>query len=468
MQFPGADDAAFRTVLAGIGLDAADVGGTVALVGEGPAVLSPHRIIEAGGLALAAEGAAMAALWRHRSGRAQEVTVHASDVIFALNPFPYLRRNGHLGHNIADIVSPCSGYFQTADGRHMYVTANYPKLRDGMLKLLDCPNDREAVAKAIARWKALDLEQAVIDRKLVAGLVRTKEEWRDHPQGRYVAQLPLVEIEKIGDCAPVPLGAAARPLSGVRVADMTHVFAGPSITRGLAEQGADVLHLGPLNPNLVDAIGITLETGIGKRSAIIDLGLEDDVATLGRLLGEADVFVQSWRPGLLAAKGFSPERVAQLNSGIIYVTVTCYGSGGPWAQRGGFDGLALASTGMTADEAEYDKVKLSPPGILTDGIAGFLGAGAVAATLLRRAREGGSYHIRISLSQAAMWIQSLGRQPKRAAEDPGQPRIATMDSPFGALEYVAPAIRYSETPGFFDKPPVPVGASRAEWLEREQ
>lgn len=467
MQYSGTDEAAFRATLKDIGLGAGDVGGTVKIVGEGPAVLSPHRIIPSGCLALAAEGAAIAALWRHRTGRTQEVSVDAGDVIFALNPFPYLKRNGHLGHNIADIVAPCSGYFRTGDGRYMYVTANYPKLRDGMLKLLNCPNDREAVAAAIARWNGAELEQAVIDRKLVAGLVRTREEWRDHPQGRYVAQLPLVEIERIGDAPVVPMGPAARPLSGIRVADMTHVFAGPSITRGLAEQGADVLHLGPLNPNLADAIGITLETGIGKRSAIMDLNLREDKETLATLLGGADVFVQSWRPGLLAARGFSPRRAAQLRPGIVYVTVTCYGTGGPWGTRGGFDGLALASSGMTADEAEYDKVKLSPPGILTDGIAGFLGAGAVAATLLRRAREGGSWHIKISLAQVAMWIQALGRQPKRAADDPGRPRTATMDSPFGALEYVAPTIRYSETPGFFDKPPVPVGASRAEWLERE-
>jgi crotonobetainyl-CoA:carnitine CoA-transferase CaiB-like acyl-CoA transferase len=464
MRFSGPDEALFRSTLHGIGLDPEQVDADIVLSGEEPALLTPHRVIPAGSLALAAQGAAIAALWRQRSGRAQRVEVNARDVVFALNPFPWLRRNGHAAHHIPDIMSPCSGYFRSGDGRDFYVTANYPRLRDGMLKLLDCPNDRAAVAAAIARWKAIELENAVIERNLVACMVRTREEWRTHAQGRYVAQLPLVEIEKIGDAPPRPLGPAERPLSGVRVLDMTHVFAGPTLTRGLAEQGADVLHVGTIHPDLVDALGITLETGIGKRSAIIDLRLPEDVQTFGSLLAGADVFVQSWRPGQLARKGFSPQRAAELRPGIIYVTVTCFGAGGPWGSRGGFDGLALAVSGMTHDEAEYDQVKLTPPGILTDGIVGFLGAGAVAAALARRAREGGSYHIKLSLSQAAAWIQGLGRQPRRTAADPGRPRTLYMESPFGTLEYVAPALRYSDTPGYFDKPPVPVGSSPPEWL----
>jgi crotonobetainyl-CoA:carnitine CoA-transferase CaiB-like acyl-CoA transferase len=467
MEFSGASIEQFRPLLAALGMREADFGSRIRIAGEPPALHSPHRIALSGALALAAQGAAVAALWEQRGGRAQDVSVDPREAVFAMNPFPWLRRNGRRAHHLEQMRTPCAGYWETRDGRRFYITANYPKLRDGALRVLDCANHEPKVAAAIKSWEGEALEKAFIEAGLVGALVRSQEEWLAHPQGRNLAGRPVVEIERIGDAPPVPLGPAARPLTGIRVADLTHVFAGPSLTRGLAEQGADVLHLGPIQPNLIDATGITLETGIGKRSAIIDFDEGDD-ATLKALLAQADVFVQSWRPGQLDERGFSPAKVAALRPGIIYVTVSCWGLDGPWGRRGGFDPLALASSGMTEDEAKRDTYKVSPPGIVTDGIAGFLGAGAVVATLARRAREGGSWHIKLSLAQMATWMQSLGSYPPgtRAVADLGTPRLRCMETPFGSLEYVAPTIRFSETEAYFDKPPVPVGASRAEWLPR--
>ncbi|HXC39471.1 MAG TPA: CoA transferase [Burkholderiales bacterium] len=464
MEFVGAWKEPFAELVNLLGLSGAQ--SRVSIDGEPPALESPHRIALSGSLALAAQGAAIAALWEQRGGQAQRVSLDPRDTVFAMNPFPWLKRNGRRAHHLERMSLGCNGFFPTRDGRMFYITANYPKLRDGVLKLLDCANDPAAAANAVGRWGGEDLDQAFMRAGLTGTLVRTREEWAAHPHGKLIASRPLVEIERIGDGAPLPLGRAARPLEGVRVADMTHVFAGPSLSRGLAEQGADVLHLGPIRLDLADAPGITLETGIGKRSAIIDFD-EGDAATLRSLLGEADVFVQSWRPGLLDARGFSPAQAAALRPGIIYVTISCYGLEGPWAGRAGFDPVALASSGMVDDEAKRDTHKISPPGIVTDGIAGFLGAAAVVATLGRRAREGGSWHVRLSLARMAHWIQALGQYPAATRPgDLGAPRLRRMDSPFGLLEYVAPPLRYSETEAYFARPPEPVGASLPRWLPR--
>jgi crotonobetainyl-CoA:carnitine CoA-transferase CaiB-like acyl-CoA transferase len=438
--------------------------GSLYLDGDPPRLASPHRISLAAALALLAEGAAIAALWEQRGGHPQEIRLNARDAVFELNPLPWLRRNAHVAMTLAHVGQPCAGYFRTRDQRMFLIVAYSPRLLEGTLRLLGCPNDHEAVSRLIADRDGEELERAFAGAGLTGALVRSSQEWLHHPEGRLLTHAPVLQIERIGDAPPMRLSPATRPFGGIRVGDMTHVIAGPIVSRCLAEQGADVLHLGPIHPKLVDPTGLTIATGMGKRSAIIDFSAGDG-PLLSRLLRGADVFVESWRPGMLEAHGFGPAQVAAVQPGIIYLSVSCYGSAGSWARRGGFDPLAQASTGMAEDEARCDTYKLSPPGVLTDAIAGFLGAAAIASVLARRAREGGSWHIKISLARIAMWIQSLGQYPDGGTpDDMGSPRIWQMESPFGILDYVAPALRYSETPSHFDTPPVPVGASPLSWL----
>jgi crotonobetainyl-CoA:carnitine CoA-transferase CaiB-like acyl-CoA transferase len=466
MDYSGQAEKTFRELLDVLGVSARDSASSIRLDGEPPVLNSPHRIGLAASLALLAQGASTAALWEQRGGDAQDVCVDGRHAVFALNPIPWFRRNGYLAYDLRHSSMPAAGYFPTRDGRVFFISVAYPKLLNGALRVLGCPNERDAVASAVAGRDSEELEQAFMETGLTGATVRTADEWRRHPQGKLVAQWPLVEIEKIGDAPPIPLEAAARPLDGIRVADVTHVFAGPMLSRGLAEQGADVLHLGPLNPQLIDLTGMTIVTGIGKRSAVLDLKA-DGVPLLTELVRDADVLVQSWRPGVLAARGLGPEEVAAVRPGIIYVSVRCFGFEGPWASRAGFDPVALAASGMTEDEALRDTYKFSPPGILTDTIAAFLGAGAVAASLARRAREGGSWHIKLSLARMAHWIQSLGLYPEGTpADDLGTPFVSRMQSPFGTLDYLPPVLRYSLTAAYFDKPPVPIGSSRAGWLPK--
>src|SRR5262249_10833311 len=156
----------------------------------------------------------------------------------------------------------------------------------------------------VAQWDALELEEAIIAADGAGGMVRTMEEWARHPQSAAVASLPLLEIVKIGDSPPEKLPDGDRPLSGIRVLDLTRVLAGPTCARRRAEPGAAVLKITPAHlPNLGYQ---EYDTGHGKLSAHLDLREPRDVETLRGLVREADVFSQGYRPGTLGGRGFSP------------------------------------------------------------------------------------------------------------------------------------------------------------------
>src|SRR6516165_10523240 len=200
------------------------------------------------------------------------------------------------------------GFYPTRDGRWSYLHCNFPNHRAAALSVLGVAEDREAVARAVATWNAADLEEAIIAAKGAGGMARTQAEWASHPQGAAVAALPLMEIMRIGDGAPQPLPAGDRPLSGIRVLDLTRVLAGPTCGRTLAEHGADVLRI--TGPRLPDVEPFVIDTGHGKLSALLDLDRGEDVKRLQELAAGADVFVGGYRSGALERRGFGPEALA--------------------------------------------------------------------------------------------------------------------------------------------------------------
>ena len=202
----------------------------------------------------------------------------------------------------------------------------------------------------MANWDALELEEAILAAKGAGGMVRSMAEWANHPQAAAIASLPLLEIVKIGEAPPEKLPQGDRPLSGVRVLDLTRVLAGPTCARTLAEHGADVLKITAAHlPN----IGYQeYDTGHGKLSAQLDLRQKKDLETLKGLVREANVFSQGYRPGTLGNRGLSPEELAKLRPGLVYVSLCAFSHVGPWASRRGFDTVVQTVSGITTRQAE--------------------------------------------------------------------------------------------------------------------
>jgi hypothetical protein len=361
---------------------------------------------------------------------------------------------------------PLAGHYPTRDGRVMFLHTNHPHHREGALRISGASEGtRDALAEAVAKWDGLEIEKAIADGGCVGGLVRSREEWNAHPHGIAMAKLPLLDIVKIGEAPPRPLPKSDRPLSGVRVLDLTRVLAGPTSGRVLAENGAEVLHIAA--PHLPYQTEILMDTGHGKACAWIDLRDPAGIATLEDLVREADVFTQGYRPGTLAARGFSPERVAALRPGIVCVSICAYGHDGPWSSRRGFDSIVQNVTGLSATQGSLAQPRNLPVQAL-DYIAGYLAALGAMVALARRAEQGGSWLVRVSLVQVAHWIASLGQIDGAAGmkELPEAELTALLmesDGPFGRLRHLKPVVQLSETPAFYARPAEPLGSSPARW-----
>ena len=345
-----------------------------------------------------------------------------------------------------------SGLYRCADG-WVRIHANFAHHREGALRLLGICADtaqRADAERALRLWRALDFEQAAADAGLVVAACRSFAEWDAHPQGQAVAALPLFTIERIGDVAPrtLPtLKADDRPLTGLRVLDLTRILAGPVCGRMLAAYGADVMLIN--SPHLPNIESIA-DTSRGKRSAHADLRTPSGRVALKNLLNTSHVFVQGYRPGALAEHGFGAEDAARLRPGIVYVSLCAYGDAGPWRMRRGFDSLVQTSTGFNLAEADAaNSVEPKPlPMQILDYATGHLMAFAATAALRRQALEGGSWHVKVSLAQTGHWLRSLGRfENGFSIERPKvTPYIELATSGFGELAAMAHSAKFSRTP----------------------
>ena len=464
---------AVADILAGLwrqaGLDPAALG-RIDLPGEGPIYASSFRVADAAQATIGAATLAVAELHRRRGGPAQTARVERRHATLEFHSERYLRLDGAEAPARWDDIA---GTYQCRDDRWVRLHTNFPHHRARVLALLGCEGNRAAVGAALSCWQALDFEQAAAEAGCCVSAMRSFAEWDAHPQGEAVGALPPVRIEKIGEAPPTPLPpAAARPLAGLRVLDLTRVIAGPVCGRTLAAHGADVLHVSAAHlPSFDDLLP---DTGRGKRSAAIDLRSAEGQATLRGLAASADVFLQGYRPGAVASHGFAPAALAALRPGIVCTSLSAYGEVGPWGDRRGFDSLVQTASGFNHAEAVAagaDPEDAAPrvlPCQALDHASGFLLAFGTLAALMRRAEEGGSWLVRVSLAGTATWLRGLGRvagdwalkAPEMAAlED----LLEQTPSGFGRLT----ALRHSgwlpETPPHWALPAVPLGTHRAAW-----
>lgn len=351
---------------------------------------------------------------------------------------------------------------------------NFAHHRDGVLRLLGlaegADTERAAVARALEGWDALTFEQAATDTGLVVAALRSFDEWDAHPQSSALAAQPLVAVERIGDAPPLPwpgLPARSRPLVGLRVLELTRILAGPFCGRLLAAYGADVLLVNaPHLPN-IEAIA---ETSRGKLSALADLRTSAGRDALRAMLREAEVFVDGYRPGALAALGFGAEAVAAARPGIVVVSLSAYGETGPWAGKRGFDSLVQTAAGFNHAEAEAagDSQPRALPMQALDMASGALMAFGAQAALLRQQRDGGSWRVRVSLARTAQWLRELGRVEHGFGASPADftNLMETVSSGYGELSAVRHSAAFSHTPAGTARPAVPPGTNPLAWPTR--
>ena len=434
-----------------------DALGWLTLTGRDPVLPSSFAVGTAAQASLAAAGLAAACLWRQRGGEAQAVSVGIKDAAAEFLSERFLRVDGKPPSDPWDAIA---GLYATADG-FVRLHTNFPHHRDGVLRLLDCANDRGAVAAALAGWQSIPFETAAAEAGLCVTALRTHAEWAASPQGRAVVDAPI-RIERIGDAPPEPLPPHARPLGGVRVLDLTRIIAGPVCTRTLAAHGAEVLLV--TAPHLPSIPALVIDTGRGKRSTQLDLRHEPE--RMRGLLRGADVFVQGYRPGGLASLGFGPAQAAALRPGLIYASLNAYGDEGPWAARRGFDSLTQTASGFNTDE--QDAAGDAKPRVLQcqalDHATGALLAFGITAALHRRATEGGSWLVRASLAGTGRWLRGLGRVADGfAAPEIGNVALDPSETPFGRVEAVRHAVGMARTAARWTLPTVPLGTHEACW-----
>lgn len=441
-------------------------------------------------LAAACVGAAGLALaeWREANGQRPAQV----DVDRRLASFWFGHTMRPLGWQLPPLWDPIAGDYRAADG-WIRLHTNAPHHRAAALSVLGLAVEsavgygtghaadrraveREAVARAVAGWDASALESAIVGARGCAAAMRGAAAWAAHPQGRAVAQEPLLgrafaDAHRPRSAAQAGAGGTAafdpaRPLRGIRVLDLTRIFAGPVATRFLAGFGADVLRIDP--PGW-DEPGTVPDMVLGKRCAYLDLRDAAQQARFEHLLAEADVLVHGYRPDALAGLGWSDERRRRINPGLVDVALDAYGWSGPWQTRRGFDSLVQMSSGIAEAGMRIlgREVPTPLPVQALDHTAGYVLAAAALRGLTERLREGRGSVARTSLGRIAHLLMAGGPADYHAATcapETADDLAETIEhSAWGPARRPKPPVRVDGAPMRWDLPATRLGSASPDW-----
>ncbi|ACU77173.1 L-carnitine dehydratase/bile acid-inducible protein F [Catenulispora acidiphila DSM 44928] len=422
---------------------------------------SVFRVGEFAAWAVAAAHQQAGALFAARNGLAAtpEVAVGVREAAIAFRSERYLRVDGEAAFEWA----PLSGDYEAADG-WVRLHCNFEHHAEIACRVLEVPQERAAVEAAVRRRGRFELEDAIAEAGGVAAAMRTRQEWLAHPQSAVVAGRPLVAMAPLaggevfaGECGSAAgssdvdldlalavasgfshadsasgssyagsgLAPSTRPLSGIRVLDLTRIIAGPNAGRVLAGYGADVTMVRA--PHLPTIRGLDLDLNFGKALRYLDLRTAAARAAFLDLVREADVVLQSYRPGALARLGLGPAELAAVNPRLVHVSISAYGSDGPWGGRRGFDSLVqmavgIAREGMLATGAEQPVPVPLPAQVLDHGAGWLAAAGAVEAL-----RRGGGLAVDVSLAGVGHALDALGRLDPAVGLAVDDPALSDID-----------------------------------------
>ncbi|MGJ8514171.1 CoA transferase [Carnimonas bestiolae] len=474
-------------VLNAVGASLSEFGGKLTFYGKDPVIPSVFRFASFSAVGLAAKASQIAAIWKLKTGQSQDIHV---DVRKALRRFAtffegYLETvNGQPGAMDSEIESEVrKGFFKCKDGRYIYLSCNYPRLRNAALTLLKCTPDLESVTAAIAQWDSFELEKAAADGAGIPMYVlRSPEEFLELDVFQDVLKkAPLITVEKVADSDPVPFAAGGDVLSGIRALGLGHVIAGAGIGRALALHGADALNI--FRPQDYEHSLFHYTSYVGLRSSVLDFtGNDEHRRTFDQLLAGSDVFFSNRRNGFLDKHGLDANTLGHKHPGLIHAAVYFTGEEGPWSQRAGFD----VSTGAFAGPYWSDSVggntdpssepHMTPKiGIISDFVAAWLASVGILEALKRRAVEGGSYKVTVSLARTVTWLMSLGIYDQQYARDTADsddehayvdPDPILAETEMGFYKGVAEQVEMTRTPGYYKHLLKPLRSSKPEWEHR--
>jgi crotonobetainyl-CoA:carnitine CoA-transferase CaiB-like acyl-CoA transferase len=463
-----------------VGLYRKDMGGNITFAGMDPTRSTRIKVGCASAAVTGANAIASSLIWKMRSGESQNIHIDLRKAYVTQSAWQNTLVNCTLinsapqmmGGNVGELGS---FILPTRDGRFVIMTSLYSANTERIMRLLDSGTLPHQLEQATRKWDAQDLEKAAQDAAIPLSICRTRKEYEATEQYQHHIGTPLIHIEKIGDSNPEPFPVGDRPLSGIRALGMVHVVAGPTILRQLAAQGADCLNLNTLN--WIEEPTLYWQCYAGIRQTYLDARIDSNRKAIYKLVKDADIFVENLRPHLAAKQGYSAGELAQFRPGIIYVSVKLNTPTGPWADWMGYDFTAAGLTGMFCDLGSPDQPQLPHEvNVVCDFLTGYLGTIGAQAALIRRATEGGSYKVTVTLSQTIMFEQALGLVDKNTLLDlenmgpehqPLKPNLQTGQTAFGEFTRLGSQVEMSKTPEYWVDPIIhPIGSNKPEWLPR--
>ncbi len=408
---------------------------------------------------MAAAGQAVSELLHQQTGRLPDLEVDRR-----LASFWFATSIRPIGWSVPPLWDAVAGDYATRDG-WIRLHTNAPHHRAAAESVLGACTDRAAMACQVAQWAKSELEQAVVDAGGCAAEMRTWEQWQTHPQGQAVNVEPLIHFTNHPGQSDKPwAGSVTRPLSGIKVLDLTRVLAGPIASRFLAGLGADVLRIDPPTWN---EPGVVPEVTLGKRCARLDLNDSSDRGVFECLLKDADILLHGYRADALERLGLGMNERRQLNPGLIDVCLNAYGWSGPWQNRRGFDSLAQMSSGIAEAGMRWKQAdKPTPlPVQALDHATGYLMAASAIRLLAGHLSSGMGGSARLSLARTAklLFEQGAGPDEPLRAEDPHDQGIQVEQTPWGPAHRLHAPLKITGTPLQWTLPATELGSHRAQW-----
>jgi hypothetical protein len=435
------------------------LGSTTALTGAGD-LPATFAVTDLAAASIAAAGLAVSELIGTAGSRAPALSVDRR-----LASFWFATSIQPTGWSLPPAWDAIAGDYAAADG-WIRLHTNAPHHRAAALAVLGTAAEKDAVGAAVARWQADDLEAAIVAQGGCAAAMRSAASWAEHPQGRAVAAEPLV-WSRPTEAAPSETRTIdpARPLSGIKVLDLTRILAGPVATRFLAGFGAEVLRIDP--PDW-DEPSLAPDVTLGKRCTRLDLHRPEDRDRLLDLIAEADILVHGYRPGALDRLGLGAEVRRRTRPGLVDVSLDAYGWTGPWAGRRGFDSLVQMSSGIAeAGMRHFGRDRPTPlPVQALDHATGYLMAAAAVRGLSQRLLNGTGSETRVSLARTAALLltaPALGETPAAAARTSADFGAETERTTWGPARRLLPPLALDGAAMRWDRPATALGTSPARW-----